>query len=100
MQSESGEGETRKATLFGLLAIPLWSLLAVLTVLAGAIPPLELVALTFTLGAAVCLAFLGTSTKVRVELRSLTAAPVLLGIAGLFGYHFSYFLALQNAPAI
>jgi drug/metabolite transporter (DMT)-like permease len=100
MPAHQGYAEARKATFVGLIAIPLWSLLAALTVLAGAIPPLELVAITFTLGSLVGLAFLAASGKARAEMRSLSAAPVMLGIAGLFGYHFSYFLALQNAPPI
>src|ERR1700742_1742862 len=98
MHIQHGHLEARRATFVGLVAIPLWSLLALLTVLAGPMPPLELVALTFTLGSFAGVAFLAASAKARRELRSVTAAPVFVGIAGLFGYHFSYFLALQNAP--
>jgi len=38
------------ATLVGLGAIALWSVLALLTASAGAIPPFELAALTFSVG--------------------------------------------------
>ena len=89
-----------KATLIGFAAIPIWSLLPALTVLAGSIPPLELVALTFVLGASVGAAFLVWSPAARRDLRRAGTAPVLIGIAGFFGYHFSYFLALQNAPPV
>ncbi len=89
-----------KATVIGALAIPIWSVLPVLTVLAGNTPPLELVALTFTLGALVGIAFLAVSANARRELRCIGLMPVLVGIAGLFGFHFAYFLALQNAPAV
>ncbi|MBI4724583.1 MAG: EamA family transporter [Rhodomicrobium sp.] len=91
---------TARATLTGLLAIPVWSLLPALTVVAGSIPPLELVALTFTLGALAGQAFLTMSAGARKDLRRAGLKPVALGIAGLFGYHFAYFLALQNAPAV
>ncbi len=90
----------RKATLIGLSAIPVWSLLPTLTVLAGVIPPLELVALTFALGSGVGAIFLAARDQARKDLRSVSAVPILIGVAALFGYHFSYFLALQNAPAI
>ncbi len=88
------------ATAIGMLAIPVWALLPTLTVFAGAVPPLELVALTFTLGAAVGAVFLAVSREARRSVVRLGIAPVLLGLAGLFGYHFCYFLALQNAPAV
>jgi drug/metabolite transporter (DMT)-like permease len=77
-----------------------WSLLPALTVLAGAVPPLELVALTFTLGAGSGLIFLAASAKARKELRSISALAAGMGITAFFLFHFSYFLALQNAPAM
>ncbi len=94
-----GEAAAR-ATLIGFAAIPIWSLLPALTVLAGSIPPLELVAMTFTAGAVAGLFLLGSSAALRRDLRHAGTWPVLFGIAGLFGYHFVYFLALQNAPAV
>ena len=43
-------GVSPGATLVGLGAIALWSVLALLTASAGAVPPFELAALTFALG--------------------------------------------------
>ena len=82
----------------GLGAIALWGALATLSVLAGPIPPFQMVAMTFAIGAAIGI--------VRARARGLpwTAllrwpAPVwLLGVGGLFGYHALYFAALQLAP--
>ncbi|MGO9173036.1 MAG: DMT family transporter [Rhodomicrobium sp.] len=91
--------ETARATSIGFVAIPIWSLLPALTVVAGNIPPLELVALTFSAGSLVGLLFLAWSPAARKDLRRAGMGPVLLGTTGLFGYHFVYFLALQNAPA-
>jgi drug/metabolite transporter (DMT)-like permease len=89
-----------RATLTGLLAVPIWALLPALTVLAAEIPPLELVALTFTIGSLVGLIFLLASATARSDLREVGFRPVLLGISAFFGYHFAYFLALQNAPPV
>jgi drug/metabolite transporter (DMT)-like permease len=86
-----------RATLTGLMAIPIWALLPTLTVLAGEIPPLELVALTFTIGSLAGLAFLLASAAARKDLRRAGFQPVLLGTGAFFGYHFAYFLALRNA---
>ena len=81
------------ATLIGFGAIVLWSLLAVLTDLTGDIPPFQLAALSFSIG--------GVSGLLVMTLRRRTfrvfrqPAPVwLLGVGGLFGYHFLYFSAL------
>ena len=85
------------ATLVGLTAIVMWSLLAALTVATGRVPPFQLLAMTFAIGACVGpLTWLWRPSAVRA-LRQ----PVLVwlvGIGGLFGYHALYFLALRLAP--
>ncbi len=82
----------------GFSAVLMWSLLAVLTAATGSVPPFQLAALTFAIGAAVGFAWLA----LRGEWRSLLQpAPVwALGIAGLFGYHALYFTALRKAPPV
>jgi drug/metabolite transporter (DMT)-like permease len=85
------------ATLIGLTAILMWSLLSVLTVATGTIPPFQLAAMTFAIGALVgALSFIGRSEAVK----ALRQPPVawLVGVGGLFGYHALYFLALRFAP--
>ncbi|MGP8123739.1 MAG: DMT family transporter [Xanthobacteraceae bacterium] len=85
------------ATLIGLAAILMWSLLAALTVATGKIPAFQLAAMTFTIGGAV-----GSLTWIwrRGAVRALRQPPLawLVGVGGLFGYHALYFLALQLAP--
>lgn len=84
----------------GLAAIALWSTLASLTALAGPVPPFQLAALTFGIGS-VAGAF-GTMATGR-PLSELVSAPpgaIVLGVAGLLGYHALYFYALQTAPPI
>src|SRR5229473_1676611 len=71
---------SRTATLIGLTAILMWSLLTVLTVATGKIPAFQLAAMTFAIGALV-----GSLTWIG-------------GVGGLFGYHALYFLALRFAP--
>lgn len=87
-----------RATVIGIVAILLWALLALFTATAGAIPPFELMALTFGvafLGGMVVLAVRGAEGL--SELRQ-APAPWLVAFLGLFGYHALYFYALQNAP--
>lgn len=87
----------RTATLIGLTAILMWSLLAVLTVTTGKIPAFQLAAMTFAIGALVgFLTWLGRPDAARA-LRQRPAAW-LVGVGGLFGYHALYFLALRFAP--
>src|ERR1700694_3484092 len=87
----------RTATLIGLTAILMWSLLAVLTVATGKIPAFPLAAMTFAIGALVGpLTWIGRPDAVRALRQQPTAW--IVGIGGLFGYHALYFLALRFAP--
>jgi drug/metabolite transporter (DMT)-like permease len=77
----------------------MWALLALFTDASGAVPPFLLSAITFAIG-----------TAVGLVARLFMPAPAsrekippqvwLIGIGGLFGYHFFYFTALRNAPAV
>jgi drug/metabolite transporter (DMT)-like permease len=87
----------RTATLIGLTAILMWSLLAVMTVATGRIPAFQLAAMTFAIGALVgSLTWIGR----RGAIVALRQAPLawIVGVGGLFGYHALYFLALRFAP--
>src|SRR5437899_3937315 len=87
----------RTATLIGLTAILMWSLLAVLTVATGRIPAFQLAAMTFAIGA------LAASLRWTVRPQgffALRQPPLvwIVGVGGLFGYHALYFMALRLAP--
>jgi drug/metabolite transporter (DMT)-like permease len=88
-----------RATLIGFSAIAMWALLALLTDASGTTPPFLLSAITFAIGTMVGL-------FARLFMPSPETAPKipvqvwLIGIGGLFGYHFFYFTALRNAPAV
>lgn len=90
----------RPATLLGLIAILLWATLAPLTVLAGDLPPFQLVGMSFTLGSLIGIAFLLASTDARRDLRRVTWPAILVGVGGLLGFHFFYFLSLSLAPPL
>ncbi len=87
---------SRRATRIGLVAIALWSTLALSTAATGAVPPFLLTALTFAIGGLVGLIAALRGPGLRV-LRQRPAAW-LHGVGGLFGYHFMYFSALKLAP--
>jgi drug/metabolite transporter (DMT)-like permease len=101
MNRSSDARRSLLATLVGGIAVLLWSLLALLTVEAGNIPPFQLLAMTFSIACVAMLALL-------IRRGGLAALDVLqqpwgawaLGVGGFFGYHVAYFTALQNAPAV
>ncbi|HET9902130.1 MAG TPA: EamA family transporter [Xanthobacteraceae bacterium] len=92
---------TLRATLIGLAAIALWSLLALLTAASGPVPPFQLAAMTFAIGGALGAAgFALRSCGFRLAITRLgqPVAVWALGVSGLFGYHALYFTALKTAP--
>src|SRR6478735_8983109 len=90
--------ERRRAMAAGLGAIALWGALATLSVLAGPIPPFQMVAMTFTVGAAIGIARARARGLAWSDLLTWPTRAWLLGVGGLFGYHALYFAALQLAP--
>lgn len=93
----TGSMSSRAATLAGFGAVGLWSLLGLLTAATGRVPPFQVLATTFAVGAS-----LGVASWLRRPgaARALRQPPAIwaLGIAGLFGYHALYFAALKLAP--
>ncbi|MFB2550385.1 aromatic amino acid exporter YddG [Ensifer soli] len=88
-----------KATLIGCSAILMWSLLALFTAGSGTMPPFQLSAVAFLIGSLPGLAVLAARPG-RIALLKQPPKVWITGIAGLFGYHFLYFTALRNAPAV
>ncbi|HMQ51067.1 MAG TPA: DMT family transporter [Anaerolineae bacterium] len=89
-----------RATLIGGTAVLMWATLALLTALSGAVPPFQLTAMSFSLAFLIGLGlWLRQGGRILDHLR-LPAAVWGVGIFGLFGYHFFYFMALRNAPAV
>lgn len=80
------------ATLLALGTILMWSFLAFLGARLSHLPPLLVVAI------ALCVSGLVGGLRYR-EWR-LPPLTLVVGITGIFGYHFLYFAALKNAPAV
>ena len=90
--------QQRRPMLAGAAAIALWGALATLTVLAGPVPPFQMVAMTFAIGAAIGIVRARRRGMPWQALLDWPPRVWLLGIGGLFGYHALYFAALQQAP--
>ncbi len=104
----------RRGTLVGASAVLLWATLAALTTLSGDIPPFQLLAMSFTLAFLVGVGlWLWEAVEQPVVVASslpqprrvaprfkLPPAVWALGLYGLFGYHFAYFMALRHAPPV
>jgi drug/metabolite transporter (DMT)-like permease len=92
------------ATLLGSVAILLWGSLALLTTLAGPVPPFLLTAITFGLAGSVGTGFIllrGATGRAAVSAWSKqTVRAWAIGVGGLFGYHLLFFVALRSAPAV
>jgi drug/metabolite transporter (DMT)-like permease len=90
----------RQATLVGFIAVLMWSLLALFTSATGEVPPFQLAAMTFAIAFFLALGkWLLWGENIG---RHLAQPPVVwaVGVGGLFGYHFFYFLALRQAPVV
>lgn len=89
-----------KGNILGLITILLWSSLALFTVYSGNIPPFLLLSISFSVASFIGFFVLKKQKKSFKELLKISPKVYLIGIVGLFGYHFFYFLAIKNAPAI
>lgn len=90
-----------RATIAGSISIILWGSLALLTRLTdGQIPAFQLMTMTFTV--AFLLMSLRWWHQGHLGLRHLRQPLLawLLGVGAYFGYHFSYFEAMNRAPAV
>ncbi|SFP25229.1 Permease of the drug/metabolite transporter (DMT) superfamily [Mesorhizobium sp. NFR06] len=88
-----------RATLIGFSAVTMWALLALLTDASGQVPPFLLSAITFAIGT--CVGLAARLVMPATDRSQMIPRQVwVIGIAGLFGYHFFYFTALRNAPAV
>jgi len=88
-----------RATLIGFTAILMWALLALFTAASGTMPPFQLSAICFLIGSLPGIVVLLVRPE-RMRLLRQPAKVWITGILGLFGYHFLYFTALRNAPAV
>jgi drug/metabolite transporter (DMT)-like permease len=90
---------SQTATTIGVIAIALWSCLALLTTLTEGIPPFELLTLSFGIAFAVSLVILGRRGIAGFSSWRQPWAVWATGFVGIFVYHALYFFALKAAPA-
>jgi len=89
-----------RGTLIGLTAILMWSTLATLTSFCRAVPPFQLTAMAFTIATLIGLVWIRSQGHDLASLGRLPLNAWLLGVSGLFGFHFFYFMALRHAPVV
>ncbi|MGE8063704.1 aromatic amino acid exporter YddG [Pseudomonas sp. NPDC089569] len=87
------------ATAVGVIAILLWSCLALLTTLTQGIPPFELLTLSFGVAFVATLMVLGRHGLSGFSPWRQPWAVWATGFVGIFVYHALYFFALKSAPA-
>jgi drug/metabolite transporter (DMT)-like permease len=85
-----------KADLLALAAIALWGALAPLGVQLAHIPPFLLTGLGLLVGSVIALPL----AQFRLARWKVPLPTLMVGIYGLFGFHFLLFMALRNAPAV
>ncbi len=78
----------------------MWALLALFTAVSGDVPPFQLSAMTFALGGMIGLVVSTMRGTLPALKRAIPVKAWLIGVGGLFGYHFLYFTALRHAPAV
>ena len=83
---------TRSATLFALVTIAVWSFLAYLASRLSQLPPFLVVGIALCIG--------GLVGIYQVHSWRVPVKTFLVGIGGLFGYHFLLFSAFQYAPTV
>ncbi|MEZ5450666.1 MAG: EamA family transporter [Thiolinea sp.] len=92
---------TQRATAIGFISIVLWGMLALLTSLTeGRIPPFQMLAMTFALAFLLMLANWLRQGHLGLRHARQPWLAWALGVGGLFGYHFFYFVAMARAPVV
>lgn len=87
------------ATAVGVIAIFLWSCLALLTTLTEGIPPFELLTLSFAVAFVASVVILGRRGLGGFSSWRQPWSVWATGFVGIFVYHALYFFALKAAPA-
>ena len=87
---------SKKAVVYALGAIALWATLAPVGVRLSHLPPFLSTGCALLIGSLLALPWSGFQWRHAIA----PASTLLLGIYGLFGFHFLLFLALKTAPAV
>ena len=88
------------ATHIGFLAIFSWGLLALLGNLTKALPAFELLFICFSISFIILLVKRVATKQPLLSPPKLSKKQIIIGVTGLFGFHFCYFMALKYGPLI
>lgn len=88
------------ATATGAIAVLLWAALALLASGTTRLPPFQVTGIAFTIAFLLALGKWLVRGEAPLAHFRQPAAAWAVGVGGLFGYHFLYFLAMQHAPAV
>ncbi len=97
MQHSSHSGS---ASFLALCAIALWALLAWLGLSLSHVPPFLLTGVGLLVGSLIALPLSWRAGKLDLSSWKMPASSLLLGVYGLFGFHFLLFIALRHAPPV
>ena len=89
-----------QANLFALAAIALWALLAWLGISLAHVPPFLLTGVGLLVGSLIALPLSWKNGKLDLSSWKMPWPYLLLGVYGLFGFHFLLFIALRYAPPV
>ena len=98
MTRRVSQADRRKATAIGFAAVLMWSMLATLTAASGPVPPFLLTAIAFAISGILGLIWLAATNNWLQLVQPLRVW--VIGVGGLFGFHFFYFTALRGAPPV
>jgi drug/metabolite transporter (DMT)-like permease len=98
--TQADRRSVNRATLVGFTAILLWATLAPLATLASMVPPFQLVATSFLLAFLVGSGWTASRGDNPLRYFRQPVPAWALGVGGLFGFHFLYFMALRLAPPV
>lgn len=88
------------ATFYGFIAIIMWGILALLGIYTKNIPAFQLLFICFTVSSGIFVFYKIFTRDFTFRKINLTMSDWLVGILGLYGFHFCYFMALKYAQAL
>jgi drug/metabolite transporter (DMT)-like permease len=88
------------ATIYGFIAIIMWGVLALLGTFTKDIPAFQLLFICFTVSSSIFIFYKVLKRDFSFVKVNLTLRDWLVGILGLYGFHFCYFMALKYAQAL
>lgn len=91
---------TARAAYLALGAVALWASVAALGVELARVPPFLLTGASLLIGSLMALPMSMRAGRLDVRLLRAPLPAMVVGVTGLFGYHFLLFMALRTAPPV